>query len=154
MLNETAFERRRGVGTPEIRVGFAQVLVKDSPSIERVTVLRGLADAQVRMDFFKLTDNGFQFLVSEPDLPEVRRALSERSVEFEVQPGRQVVHIPAVNIRDEDGLIADLVAVAIQSGASISHLGDRHDRLLIVTDNLGAELIRAAIDQRNQAESR
>lgn len=47
----------------------------------------------------------------------------------------------AVNMRDEEGLIASIVQQAITSGGKVSHLGDMHDRLLLVVESKDADKI-------------
>lgn len=40
--------------------------------------------------------------------------------------------VHAVNIRDEEGLIAKIIKAAISTSAHVDHIGDMHDRLLMV----------------------
>jgi aspartokinase len=63
---------------------------------------------------------------------EVERALNAPDIKVTVQKGRDVVMVYAVNMRDEEGLIAGIVLQAIKSGAAISHISDMHDRVLMV----------------------
>lgn len=85
------------------------------------------------------------FLIAEIDSLAVQQALAQFQASVQIASGRWIVTIPAVNIRDEDGLIAGLVATAIRSGATIDHLGDMHDRLVVVTDEPGSKLLIEAI---------
>jgi len=51
--------------------------------------------------------------------------------------------VHAVNMRDEEGLIAEIVQSAIASEAQIDHIGDGHDRLLLVASAESVEKITA-----------
>ncbi|HLK14112.1 MAG TPA: hypothetical protein VKT78_04850, partial [Fimbriimonadaceae bacterium] len=42
------------------------------------------------------------------------------------------VLVHAVNMRDEEGLIARVVQEVIASGARMDHISDMHDRMLVV----------------------
>ena len=46
-----------------------------------------------------------------------------------------------MNIRDEEGLLAEVVQEAIALGAQIDHVGDGHDRLLLVVGDVDAARI-------------
>ena len=136
-VSETEFEKRRGISSVEIREGYAQVHVTDltEPLTEaRLAVLEAAAKAGISLDFLKFTPDGMSFLVKEEMSQTTEKALrgSRQGVSVSVQPGRHVVMVYAVNMRDEEGLIASIVLQAIKSGAAIGHVSDMHDRVLMV----------------------
>lgn len=100
------------------------------------------------IDFLKLTQSGLSFLIPELNRRDAEEALVDLAAPFTIRSGTQVVMVHAVNMRDEEGLIARIVSSAIASGALIEHLSDMHDRVLIVTDEDGA----AKLVERFQAE--
>jgi aspartokinase len=149
MAIETDFEKRRGVSRIELRPGFAQVHVsrlEENLMEARMQVLRALADAQVSIDFLKLTPSGLSCLISEAKTEAVTTALESCGVHFSVRRGRSIVIAHAVNMRDEEGLIARVVQQAIASTARLDHICDMHDRMLIVVHGEDAESLRAWLE--------
>jgi aspartokinase len=141
---ETVFEKQRGINSLEIRKGFAQVCVHSLPEPlhkSRLHVLRCVKEAGISIDFLKLTLSGFSFVVSREAVPQLESVLSQSMGDFCIQDGRSTVLVHAVNMRDEEGLIARIVSCAIANGVQIDHLGDMHDRLLLVTSDPQAELL-------------
>lgn len=140
----TDFEKRRGVSRLEIRSDYSQVLVSGLEQDElcpRVNALKVLAEANIGISLLKITQDGFTFLVTADQSDGARRVLAESGYALDVVHGRSIVLVHAVNMRDEEGLIASVVASAIASGAPIDHLADMHDRMLIATSVEGAPLI-------------
>ena len=134
-VNETEFEKRRGISSVEVRPGYAQVHVSHlaEPLVKsRLAVLEAAAKAGISLDFLKLTPDGMSFLVKENQGDNAKQTLSTLGIGVTVQQGRDVVMVYAVNMRDEEGLIAGIVLQAIKSGAAISHVSDMHDRVLMV----------------------
>ena len=139
-VSTTEFEKRRGISRVEVRSGYAQVHVFDlvEPLTQsRLAVLENAAAARVSLDFLKFTPDGMSFLVREEDAGPLVKALTEGDVKLSpsqvnAQKGRDVLMVHAVNMRDEEGLIASIVLQAIRSGAAIGHVSDMHDRVLIV----------------------
>ncbi len=109
-------------------------------------MLEGVSEAGISLDFLKLTPEGVSFLVPTAAEGAVRQTLQELGARAEVKTDRSVVLVHAVNMRDEEGLISRIVAAAIGSGAEIDHLGDMHDRVLIVTTATDAERLRATFE--------
>lgn len=141
----TDFEKPRGISRVEVRNGYAQVQVTGlagSLAAERLSVLRAIAEAGIGIDFVKLTSAGIAFVVAEEDASRVDEALNSISVDFTIAHDRCIVLVYAVNVRDEEGLIAGIVRRVIASGVRIDHLGDMHDRILLVMDAADA---RAAV---------
>lgn len=162
MNQETAFERPRGVSRIEIRDGYAQVHVSQlaDPAAERVCVLRWVADAGVSIDFVKLTPSGFSFVIREDEIGAVRDGLSPHLAQnevsgahFTIREGRSIVLVHAVNIRDEEGLIAKIVRTAIATSAEVDHIGDMHDRLLLVVRAQDTQRLKDAIEAWQQSET-
>lgn len=139
--NETSFETPRGVNRIEVRAGFSQIHVSglEVPVMGgRLRVLRAVADAGVSIDFLKLTPTGLSFLVAEEHAASVGSAISGGGVSSTVSTGRSIVLVHAVNIRDEEGMISSIVQAVIASGTTLDHVGDMHDRMLLVVETQDA----------------
>ncbi len=149
MHQETAFERPRGVHRIETREGFSQVHV--APRQDRAEVLSAVAGAGVSIDFVKLTPGGLSFIVPQSDAAAVAEALQDQA-SVEIRPDRSIVLVHAVNIRDEEGLIAKIVRVATEAGVEIDHIGDMHDRLLLVVPASAAPRLSSAIQEAQDRE--
>jgi aspartate kinase len=146
---QTELERRRGVSKVELRAGYAQVHVSRLPGPlmdERLKVLRAVANANVSIEFLKMTQTGASFLVPESDADRVSSALTGIVPHFTIRPNRSIVMVHAVNMRDEEGLLARIVSEAIQTGAKIDHLGDMHDRTMIVAESADAAKVAERIE--------
>lgn len=133
----TDFEKPRGISRVEVRRGYAMVHVEHLTgdlASERLRVLRSVAEAEVSIDFVKLTHGGISFLVSEGRASQVEAALALIGASYTLGSDRAVVIVHAVNMRDEEGLIAGIVRKVIASGVRVDHLGDMHDRVLLVMD--------------------
>lgn len=136
------FEKRPGVNRVEVRHGHAQAHVFSlaAPIMdERLRVLKAVADAGTSIDFLKLTEDGLSFIMSEGDRSSVQATLSACGVKHSILESVSVVLVHAVNMRDEEGLIAGIIQQAITSGAKVSHIGDMHDRLLLVVESEDAD---------------
>lgn len=161
---ETAFERPRGVSSVEVRDGYSQVHVSHLTDVEtdRLRVLRAVAEAGVSLDFVKMTPSGFSFIVRESDDDAVAEALRNTDglkegqgidePHFSIRERRSIVIVHAVNIRDEEGLISRVVQTAITLNAHIDHIGDMHDRVLLVVDAEAAARLAAEM-QTMQSDS-
>lgn len=135
MTHETGFEKLRGISGIEVREGYAQVHVSrlHQPIYEsRLNVLRALASAELSLDFLKFTPSGLSCLIPESGATNAEKALNSLNVHFSVRLGRSVLLVHAVNMRDEEGLISQIVMLALNSGARIEHVSDTHDRVLLV----------------------
>lgn len=135
MNHHTDFEKPRGVNHVEVRDGYAQVHVSaltGNRPLQRLEVLEAVAMAEVSLDFLKLTQSGLSFLVPENRSEDVERALAPLGAKFSLHKGRSIVLVHAVNMRDEEGLIAGIVRDVILSGATVSHISDMHNRMLMV----------------------
>jgi aspartokinase len=144
MMRETGFEKPRGVNRIEVRKGFAQVHVSRlaEPIVaERLRVLRAVADVDVSIDFLKLTPSGLSFIIAEDRSDAAESALAKTGTKFSLRKQRTIVLVHAVNIRDEEGLIAEIIRGAIASGAHVDHIGDMHDRVLMVVKDEDVERV-------------
>jgi hypothetical protein len=154
--HETEFEKRRGVSHTELRDGFAQVHVTQlggEVMPARLAVLQAVAQVQVSIDFLKLTPTGLSFLVPSDKAAVVETALAGTDARFSVRRDRSIVMIHAVNIRDEEGLIALVMREAIAAGTTIDHVGDMHDRLLLVVSEADAVRLQSRLQARLDEES-
>lgn len=149
-IAETAFEKRRGINSVEIRTGFAQVHVSrlPEPMMEgRLNVLGAVADGGISIDFLKLTQSGLSFVVAEELAEEVSRVLTNLGVSFTTQSNRHILLVHAVNMRDEEGLIARILLEAIASGVQVDHVSDMHDRTLMVVSAENAKALKRRIEE-------
>lgn len=143
-MQDTVFEKGRGVSKVEVRSGFAQAHLSNlgSPlAAKRLEVLKSVADSGISIDFLKMTPMGLSFLIPEDQVGRLNDALTPLNLEFSLRDGRSVVLVHAVNIRDEEGLIARILKTAISGGTTVHHISDMHDRVLMVVESLEAETL-------------
>lgn len=148
---ETAFEKRRGISNVEVRPGYAQVHVSrlPAPVMEgRLRVLGAVADGGISIDFLKLTGSGLSFVVEEGSADLVGKCLAALDIHVTVRQNRHILLVHAVNMRDEEGLIAQILLEAISSGVRVDHVSDMHDRMLIVVDAEEAPKLKARIEEK------
>ena len=50
-------------------------------------------------------------------------------------------------MRDEEGLIARVVSEVIGTGVRVDHLGDMHDRVLMVMDDRDADKVKVRLEE-------
>ncbi len=151
---ETEFEKRRGVSTVEVREGYAQVHVSELAGdlvSDRLAVLEAIYGTGVSLDFLKLTPSGLSFLIRQEESGSIESALQALRVKHSIRGDRAIVLVSAVNIRDEEGLLADLVHRAISSAARVDHISDMHDRLLMVVPASDAPQLRQCILEAQDA---
>jgi aspartokinase len=150
-IAETAFEKRRGINSVEVRSGFAQVHVSrlEQPVMEsRLRVLGAVADRGISIDFLKLTQSGLSFVVPEEFAARVSESLEQLAVHFTIKENRHILLIHAVNMRDEEGLISRILLEAIASGVRLDHVSDMHDRMLMVVGTEDAIRLRQHIEDQ------
>jgi aspartokinase len=150
-IAETAFEKRRGISSVEVRAGFAQVHVSRlaGPVMEnRLLVLGAVAEAGVSIDFLKLTQSGLSFVVPGEYAESVSTALVQLGFHFSIRENRHILLVHAVNMRDEEGLIATILLESISSGIQVDHVSDMHDRMLMVVGAEDAPRLKARIEER------
>ena len=147
---ETAFEKRRGISRVESRTGFAQVHVsnlEEPLTVSRLQVLGAIGDGGISLDFLKMTQTGLSFLVTEESAEMVSQVLKPLGVHFSVRKEREILLVHAVNMRDEEGLIARIVLEAIACGVRVDHISDMHDRMLMVVAAEEAPKLRERIEE-------
>lgn len=145
---ETSFEKKRGISRIEVRGNLSQVMmgpVKEPIVESRLRLLQAIADSGLSVQFSKLTPAGLTFLVSNQDTTLLPAICAAEDCPIEVVDGQSMVLVHAVNMRDEEGLIARLISIAIASGAPVHHVGDMHDRLMLATTVEGTKLIQEAL---------
>lgn len=134
-LGATEFEKIRGVNRIETRTGFSGATVSglSEPLMEqRLTALSAVQSKGLSIDFLKFTKDGLSFLIADESRESLRGVLEGCGFPFEILPDRSILTVHAANMRDEEGMVAQIVSEVISSGAHIDHMGDMHDRLLIV----------------------
>jgi aspartokinase len=146
---QTDFEKPRGVSRVEVRDGYAQAIVEGltaNSSTDRLGVLKAIAEAGVSLDFLKLAPTWLSFLVPAPKATLTDEALRALGVSYQLHAPRSIVMVHAVNMRDEEGLISQIVSTAIATGLTLEHLGDMHDRMLIVLESEDAKKLAAHLN--------
>jgi len=149
-IAETAFEKRRGISHVEVRSGYAQAHVSRLPHPimeRRLEVLAAIGDAGANIDFLKLTGTGLSFVVPEKLADAVTKVLEGLDVHFSIRHDRHILLVHAVNMRDEEGLIARILHEAIASGVRLDHVSDMHDRMLMVVKAEDATNLKARIGE-------
>jgi len=155
--SELEFERPRGISHLEVRTGFAQLQVQEIPEPlldHRLEVLRRLSESGISIDFLKFTQEGLSCVVAQEDAVRIQGALEGVPGRVSVLPDRSILLVHAVNMRDEEGLAARVVSLAIASGAPLEQIGDMHDRILIVTTAEGAVRIQSELEKSGEALAR
>ena len=153
-IQETAFEKRRGVSKVELQSGFAQVHIRQLPEpiqYHRLIALEQLKESGVGLFLLKLTPTGLSFLVKEENVDKLEERFKHLGQTYSLKPGKSVVVVHAVNMRDEEGLLAGILSQAIASGARIEHLGDMHDAVCIAATHEDAQLIADSIKDKEFA---
>jgi aspartate kinase len=133
------------------RQGYCQVHVVELPEplIEnRLQVLQAVAAEGISIDFLKLTPHGLSFVATADRAEDLKRVFSSGGYKATVGVGRTILSVHAVNIRDEEGLIAEVLREAISLGAQIDHVGDGHDRLLLVVGDADASRIQKHFESK------
>ncbi|MBI1334645.1 MAG: hypothetical protein JST12_08355 [Armatimonadetes bacterium] len=152
-IAETDFEKRRGISHVEFRTGLTQVHVLDLPtpvSKSRVETLRAVAKAGISLDFLKLTPTGMSFIVPADKTQTISETLGHENIKNQLDTGRAIVLVHAVNMRDEEGLIASILRRVIDLGIIIDHASDMHDRILIVADESQTEKFKTIFAEGEQ----
>ena len=147
LTHETEFEKRRGISSVEVRHGYARVHVsriEHQLMKERMRAMEAVSDAEVSIDFLKLTPTGLSFIVPNSQADSVDKALAPTGLYFSVKRDRSIVLVHAVNIRDEEGMIANILKTTIATCTQVDHVGDMHDRLLMV---VRTETVDAVLEQ-------
>jgi aspartate kinase len=148
-ISETDFEKQRGISRVEVRTGLTQVHVLDlkAPIAKsRLNVMEAVAEAGISLDFLKLTPTGISFTVPAENTDLIGKTLDTAGIVYQLATGRGIVLVHAVNMRDEEGMIAGILRRVIETGITVDHASDMHDRILIVTDEAQAERFKSIIE--------
>lgn len=154
-IMETAFEKKRGISDVEVRPGFTQVHVTRVPGDlvdGRMAVLDAVEKVHVSIDFLKMSNTGLSFLVSQDSADRIRVAFSGLDCDFDLVQDRAIVLVHAVNMRDEEGMIAGIVRRAIRTGAPVEHVTDMHDRMLLVMAHSDALAFETSLEAEIETE--
>lgn len=149
-IAETAFEKRRGISRVEVRPGYAQVHVSRLPQPimdVRLKVLGAIGDGGINIDFLKLTQSGLSFVIPEEFADSVSGVLADLDVHFTIRENRHILLVHAVNMRDEEGLIARILLEGIASGVRLDHVSDMHDRMLVVVSAEDSPKLKERIEE-------
>lgn len=154
-LSITHFEERRGTIRVSVEHGYAHIHVSQLPAAnqaaDRLAILSRVAEAFVHVRFPKFTPSGLSFLVLESEAERIAEAIEPTGHHFSVRPSRSVVSVHAANVREEEGLIARIVATLLESGHRVEHIADTHDRLMAV---VGSEDVDSILERlRPQGEA-
>ncbi|SRR5581483_10201470 len=139
----TAFETERGISSVQVSHGHALVVVtgieEAALGARRLDAVRLLAEAEISIDFLKLSLDGFSLVVPQDKGTAVRDLLCDAGFDARVLTDRAILTVNAVNIRDEAGMVARIAQTVVQAGAAIESLGDMHSSVLLVVDSESAE---------------
>lgn len=152
---ETEFEKKRGINRVEIRPGLTRALIKDlsEPLLEsRLRVLQAVREAGVSIDFLKFARGALSFVTADADFKALEKTLKGAGGTVELERDCCIVIVHAVNMQDEEGLVARIVSEVIASGEPVDHIGDMHDRLLLVTDSKTGQVLADKLRDRIAAE--
>lgn len=131
------------------RPDYVEVVVSNLPSPymeSRLEAMRQIKDLAINIDFLKFTVDGMSFVVKNSDWPKFEEEPLNK-LSLRAGHNRSVLLVYAVNMRDEEGLVARIVSLVIAAGVEIFHMGDMHDRLLMVIDSAKAELAVSALQE-------
>ena len=149
-IAETDFEKRRGISRVEVRSGFTQVHVTgltEPIAKSRLAVLEQVSAAKVSLDFLKLTPTGLSFVIPSERTQEIQETFTAAKLQFQMVTDRSIVLVHAVNMRDEEGMVAGIVRRTISAGIAVDHVTDMHDRMLIILPNENATRLQQLIEK-------
>lgn len=138
MDQATKFEKPRGVSGITVRHGFAQAHVsgwEGDAASKRLEVLRNITEAGISIDFLKMTPSGMSFLAPAEKAETVEGVLKRIGAKYSLRKPCSVILAHAVNIRDEEGLVARIMKAAIEGDFRVHHISDMHDRAILVVDS-------------------
>lgn len=113
----------------------------------RLRVLSAIAKDGINIDFLKMTQTGLSFVLPDDLAEAASKALAKLDVHFSIREHRSILLVHAVNMRDEEGLIARILLESIASGVRIDHASDMHDRMLMVVQSEDAARLKDRIEE-------
>lgn len=149
-IAETDFEKRRGISRVEVRDGFTQVHVTglaEPIAKSRLEVLKHVEVAKVSLDFLKLTPSGMSFVIPSARTSDIDTTLTTAKIQHQMVTDRSIVLVHAVNMRDEEGMVAGIVRRTISAGIAVDHVTDMHDRMLIILPKDNASKLQQLIEK-------
>lgn len=149
-IAETDFEKRRGISRVEVRDGYTQVHVTglaEPIAKSRLTVLTLVSIAKVSLDFLKLTPTGMSFVIPSDRTGDIQKTFEQANLQHQMVTDRSIVLVHAVNMRDEEGMVAGIVRRTISAGIAVDHVTDMHDRMLIILPKENATKLQQLIEK-------
>jgi aspartokinase len=150
MHSQTPRDTPRGVQSVELEEGYALVEVRGlAPweiSAKRREALQAIESAGISLDLFKITMDGFSFVVAEPLTDKTQEVLRQAGFQPTVLRDQAILLINTPNVRDADGLLARICSEVISADAEIQHLGDMHTGVMIVLKREEAERARERLE--------
>lgn len=149
-IAETDFEKRRGISRVEVRDGYTQVHVTglaEPIAKSRLTVLTLVSTAKVSLDFLKLTPTGMSFVIPSDRTGDIQKTFEQANLQHQMVTDRSIVLVHAVNMRDEEGMVAGIVRRTISAGIAVDHVTDMHDRMLIILPKENAPKLQQLIEK-------
>lgn len=148
MSRSTDFEMQLGINRVEVQTGFVQVhigpLGLDANSA-RLGILKGLADAGVSHKYLKLTQNGLALVVAQDKAEVLDNVLGPFGVEFDLRCSRSLVMVYAMSLREEEGLVANVLRTVLAATNEVDHVGEMHDKVFVVVPDAVAEEVAGQI---------
>ncbi len=146
MHSQTPIDTPRGVQDVDLEEGYALVEVRGLPpwetSARRREALKAVESAGISIDLFKITHDGFSFVVPDSLAEKTHDALCQVGFQPNVLSDQAILLVATPNVRDADGLLARICSEVIMAGAEIQHLGDMHTGVMIVLKRKEAEYAR------------
>ena len=141
MHNQTTFETRRGISAVDAQKGFSLIVVRGlGSSRERLSdALDAMKNAGLSADFLKLGREQFSFLVREEDQQKAVDALVALGFDASHHRSKAVIKVSSPNVRDENGLMARICQIVLESGATVYNVGDMHDGVQVVVQSEKAD---------------
>lgn len=143
MHSQTAIDTPRGVLGVEVEEGYALVEVRGLQpweiSTKRREALKAIEEAGISIDLFKITVNGFSFVIADAVAGKTYEALNKAGFHPNVLRDQAILVVATPNVRDADGLLARICFEVVNAGAEIQHLGDMHTGVMIVLKRDEAE---------------
>lgn len=149
---QVSFEREPGVTDIRVEVGVVLVLVHFTHDIplNRLRVLRKLAEARVPVNQVKLQPEGLSFVVGENYANTCKDLLNEKNSRVVLLENMSLISTIAGAMRDLSGVIAKICEALLSVGILHRQTGDAYDSVLFLVPTEDAP--RAELALRKQFE--
>jgi aspartokinase len=77
----------------------------------------------------------------------IQSTFDAAKLQFQMVTDRSIVLVHAVNMRDEEGMVAGIVRRTISAGIAVDHVTDMHDRMLIILPKENATKLQQLIEK-------